>query len=157
MKKEGDQKSPAGAFLLGQAFGYDDGLPEGAHGYPYLHIAASTSCIEDANSHYYNQVIDPATVSRADWSERDSMRRPDGLFRWGIVVAHNAGEPERGAGSCIFLHIWRGLGKGTAGCTAMPQEFVEELVRWLEPGSHPVLVQLPEAQYERLRSSWVLP
>jgi L,D-peptidoglycan transpeptidase YkuD (ErfK/YbiS/YcfS/YnhG family) len=63
----------------------------------------------------------------------------------------------RGAGSCVFLHIWKGLGKGTAGCTATTSDTVEETIRWLDVSSHPVLVQLPESEYLRLRSAWSIP
>jgi D-alanyl-D-alanine dipeptidase len=156
-KKEGDQRSPAGTFLLGPAFGYRDVLPEGAKGYPYLHLRPGTSCIEDGHSKYYNQLVDPRTVTKADWAVRDEMFRADGLFRWGVFVQHNASETLRGAGSCIFLHIWRGSGKGTAGCTAMAPEAIEEILRWLDAMHHPVLVQLPENEYARLRSAWGLP
>lgn len=156
-KKEGDQRSPAGAFLLGSAFGYGDGLPDGAKGYPYLHLRQGISCIEDSRSKYYNQVIDPAAVTRADWSARDEMLRSDGLFRWGIVVEHNVPDALRGAGSCIFLHIWRGLGRGTAGCTAMAPEAITDLITWLNAADRPVLVQLPQPEYVRLRSGWALP
>ncbi len=54
-------------------------------------------------------------------------------------------------GSCIFLHIWEGPGKGTAGCTAMGSLSMEEVLRWLDGEKRPVLVQLPRAEFERLR------
>jgi L,D-peptidoglycan transpeptidase YkuD (ErfK/YbiS/YcfS/YnhG family) len=157
VKKEGDQKSPAGAFELGPAFGYREALPDGAKQYPYVHVRRGISCIEDMKSKYYNQVIDPSSVTHADWSVKDEMLRPDGLFRWGVIIEHNAKDTVRGAGSCVFLHIWRGLGKGTAGCTAMPGDNIEETLRWLDSSEHPVIVQLPESEYARLRSTWALP
>jgi L,D-peptidoglycan transpeptidase YkuD (ErfK/YbiS/YcfS/YnhG family) len=157
VKKEGDERSPAGVFALGPAFGYTEALPDGAKRYPYVHITRAISCIEDKKSRFYNQVIDHATVVQADWSARDDMLRADGLFRWGVVVEHNTRDTVPGAGSCIFLHIWRGPGKGTAGCTAMPTVAVEETIRWLDPSHRPVLVQLPESEYTRLRASWELP
>jgi L,D-peptidoglycan transpeptidase YkuD (ErfK/YbiS/YcfS/YnhG family) len=157
VKKEGDERSPAGAFALGPAFGYKDVLPDGAKRYPYVHVRRGISCIEDSRSKYYNQVIDPSAVANADWAAKDEMLRPDGLFRWGVIIEQNAKETVRGAGSCVFLHIWKGLGKGTAGCTAMPVETVEETIRWLDPSERPVLVQLPESEYTRLRAAWALP
>jgi D-alanyl-D-alanine dipeptidase len=157
VKKEGDQKSPAGAFLLGPAFGYHESLPHGAKQYPYVHVRRGISCIEDSKSKYYNQVIDPSAITHADWSARDEMLRADGLFRWGVIVEQNAKDTVRGAGSCVFLHIWKGPGKGTAGCTAMPGEIIEETLRWLDPSDRPVLVQLPDSEYARLRGPWALP
>ena len=64
----------------------------------------------------------------------------DGLYRWGIVVGHNpANQP--GAGSCIFIHLWRGPGQPTAGCTAMSEENLPRILAWLDPALDPRLVQ----------------
>jgi D-alanyl-D-alanine dipeptidase len=84
------------------------------------------------------------------------MRSVEG-YRWGLVVEHNADAPVPGRGSCIFLHIWAGPEKGTAGCTAMEQTNLEELLRWLDSKKLPLLVQLPEGEYTRLRTAWRLP
>jgi len=71
------------------------------------------------------------------------MLRQDELYRWGILVDHNAGSPVAGNGSCIFMHIWRGPGEPTVGCTAMPAAEIEKVLGWLDPASQPLLVQLP--------------
>jgi D-alanyl-D-alanine dipeptidase len=34
---------------------------------------------------------------------------------------------------------------------------IARLLDWLDPGKSPVLVQLPQAQYEQLRERWKLP
>jgi D-alanyl-D-alanine dipeptidase len=75
----------------------------------------------------------------------------------GVVVAHNSGPVEAGAGSCIFLHAWSGPESPTVGCTAMPAETIREIVHWLDADAHPVLVQLTEAAYGDLRRPWQLP
>ncbi len=82
------------------------------------------------------------------------MRRPDELYRKGVVVAHNQPAVARG-GSCIFLHQWSGPQSTTSGCTAMAPTPLDALVAWLRPGA--VLVQLPEAAHRRLRRAWRLP
>lgn len=157
VKREGDGRSPAGAFALGRAFGSADDLPEGGKNFPYLHTLPSTYCIEDTRSKYYNQVIDVAGVtpgSRPGWSE---MQRADGLFRWGVIVRQNDADTKVGAGSCVFLHIWRGPGRGTAGCTAMAEDQIESVLRWLDPKAEPILVELPEPAYQELHDAWRLP
>lgn len=108
-------------------------------------------------SKYYNQVIDVAGVtpgSRPGWSE---MQRADGLFRWGVIVRQNDADTKVGAGSCVFLHIWRGPGRGTAGCTAMAEDQIESVLRWLDPKAEPILVELPEPAYQELHDAWRLP
>ena len=108
------------------------------------------------NSRHYNLVVDRGGVRDVDWKSSERMRAVEG-YRWGVVVAHNADPPLAGRGSCIFLHIWAGPDKGTAGCTAMAQPNLEELLRWLDARKRPVLVQLPEGEYARLRGAWRLP
>ena len=60
-------------------------------------------------------------------------------YRRGAVVQYNT-PATPGAGSCIFLHIWSGPSKGTAGCTAMSAENLDVLLRWLDPASNPRLL-----------------
>jgi D-alanyl-D-alanine dipeptidase len=85
------------------------------------------------------------------------MLRPDGLYRWGLVVDHNAEPVIAGGGSCIFMHIWLGPDMGTTGCTAMAQEQLESVLARLDPARRPLLVQLPRPQYKKLKRHWKLP
>lgn len=156
-KREGDGRSPAGVFSLGSAFGYAEDLPAQAKKFPYMQLQNSVYCIEDARSAHYNELVDTRSVPLKGWERKSQMLRPDGLFRWGLIVEQNDTDTVRGRGSCIFLHIWRGPKRGTAGCTAMPEEQVEKLLTWVDPSAAPVLVQLPDAEYERLRAPWQLP
>ena len=153
-KAEGDGRAPAGVFLLTTAFGY--ATADSANtGLPYLQATPDLECVDDAASRYYNQVLDRTSVA-ADWSSHEEMRRGDVLYRRGVVVAHNA-EAAPGGGSCIFLHVWRGPGSTTSGCTAMPEPSLAEVIAWLDHDAAPVLVQLPSSVYRRLRNAWGLP
>lgn len=155
-KKEGDGKSPAGIFRLSAAFGYAAKPKAGAVKLPYLEATPTLECVDDVKSAHYNQVLERGSVKRVDWQSSEQMRRADELYRWGVVVDHNA-QREAGCGSCIFLHIWSGAGKGTAGCTAMQAEKMEAVMRWLRGEQGPVLVQLPQAEFARLQAAWRLP
>lgn len=156
-KKEGDGRSPAGVFALEQAFGANKDLPEGAAGFPYLQTQSSTYCVEDVHSAYYNRIIDSSEVRVSSWQQWSKLLRSDGQFQWGLVVSQNAPDTKVGAGSCVFLHVWRGPSQPTSGCTSMASSEVEEILRWVDPAAHPVLVQLPEHEYEALRADWGLP
>lgn len=157
LKHEGDTRSPAGVFALSTAFGAAEALPAGAHGFPYLQATASTYCVEDVRSAHYNELVDAAQTKRVGWQRWSPLRRSDGLFRYGVVVRQNAPDVVVGAGSCVFLHVWRGEHQPTVGCTAMAADSIEEILRWLDPKAEPVLVQLPEPVYESLREAWSLP
>ena len=157
VKHEGDGRAPAGVFALALAFGAAEKLPPEAKGFPYLHTQSTTYCVEDTRSKYYNQIVDANEVKMTSWERWSEMQRADGLFRWGVVVRQNGPDTKNGAGSCVFLHIWRGFRQPTAGCTAMAVDQIQETVRWLDPAAEPRLVQLPEPEYERRRQVWGLP
>src|SRR6266568_963642 len=109
VKREGDGKAPAGIFRLASMFGYAPQPPAGWR-MPYVSLTPSSECVDDSKSKFYNRVIDRAIVS-SDWNSSEQMLRTDKLYRWGIVVSHNANPAIPGRGSCIFMHIWGGPGK----------------------------------------------
>jgi D-alanyl-D-alanine dipeptidase len=154
-KREGDGRAPAGVFTLTRAFGFAD---EGRASWlrvPYTPLTPTVECVDDTASTHYNRVVDRADVKTVDWNSSERMREVEG-YRWGVVVAHNA-RAVPGRGSCIFLHVWAGPSKGTAGCTAMEQPNLEALLGWLDSRKSPLLVQLPESEYARLGTLWKLP
>jgi D-alanyl-D-alanine dipeptidase len=155
-KREGDGRAPAGRFPLGTAFGFAPPAEMDQVRLPYRQLADGTECVDDPASVHYNTVVDRGAARRVDWTSSEKMRAID-LYRLGVVVRYNASPVRRGRGSCIFLHIWRAAGSPTSGCTAMPAGDLETVVRWLDPARHPVLVQLPAAEYARLRGAWGLP
>jgi D-alanyl-D-alanine dipeptidase len=157
MKHEGDGRSPAGVYRLETAFGADPSLPEGARGFPYLQASASSYCVEEVHSPHYNELVDTSLVKLPKWQRLSPLRRPDGLFHFGVVVTQNAPDKIAGRGSCVFLHIWRGEHVPTSGCTAMAPEAIEAILRWLDPKAEPVLVQLPEPVYRAVAARWALP
>jgi D-alanyl-D-alanine dipeptidase len=157
VKREGDGKSPAGIYRLGTAFGVAVSLPPGARGFPYLQALPTTYCVEDTRSIYYNQIVESTRVTPPSWEQWSQMARADGLFDWGVVVQQNAPEVQKGSGSCVFLHVWRGPKRPTAGCTAMARDHIQETLRWLDPSLGPILVQLPEPVFRSVRAAWGLP
>ena len=84
------------------------------------------------------------------------MRRGDELYHYGVVVGYNQ-PPVAGAGSCIFLHVWKSAQAGTDGCTAMDPAEMVSLLSWFDPRKNPLLVQMPQAQYQQMRKRWALP
>lgn len=159
VKREGDGRSPAGAFALEALFGYPDrqSLVAKMAKLPYWAVTPEVRCVDDPESIHYNRIVNRQIISKVDWISDESMLREDNLYSWGVVVAHNAERPVPGAGSCIFLHVWRGEGQPTAGCTASDAGVLAEIFLWLRADERPVLVQLPQSEYERLRASWLLP
>ena len=154
-KKEGDNRSPAGVFRLREATGYAAAPPAGTR-LTYRQATATLRCVDDPRSAHYNRLVDESAVKK-DWTSAEDMRRPDDLYRLAVWVGHNDEPVEPGAGSCIFLHFRETPRDVTAGCTAFDKGRMEELLAWLDPSAHPVLVQLPEALRQKLRAPWGLP
>lgn len=155
-KHEGDGRSPAGVFPLDTVFGFAPKAEAGWVRLPYVQLTDGSDCVDDGASAHYNTVVDRSAVPSVDWTSAEHMRTID-QYRLGVIVGYNARPPERGRGSCIFLHIWNGPGSTTSGCTAFDYQQLAALVKWLDPAKHPALVQLPAAEYERLRGAWGLP
>jgi D-alanyl-D-alanine dipeptidase len=156
-KREGDGRSPAGVFALPYAFGYAPADSVREIKLPYVQCLSSVECVDDTNSQYYNIVVDRQSVTKADWNSSEKMRMKDDEYRLGIFIAHNTSPTQPGGGSCVFMHIWKGPGIPTSGCTAMSPGVMESLLGWLDAQTHPVLVQLPDAEYRRLQKQWALP
>jgi D-alanyl-D-alanine dipeptidase len=152
-KHEGDGKSPAGVFAIGEAYGYAPAREDLA--LPYAQATAELRCVDDSESKHYNRIVSISDTD-VDWRSAEHMRRDDALYVLTIVVEHNIHDTEPGAGSCIFIHLWDGPDQGMTGCTAMPLDALEALARWLRPGAA-ALVALPRSEYEALRQPWRLP
>ena len=158
VKREGDGKSPAGEFQLGAAFGYAPPDSAGWLKVAYVQATPALQCVDDPASDRYNELRFRPADGPPPWASAEDMRRSDEAYRWGVVVEHNSGwQRVAGAGSCIFLHVWSGPTSPTAGCTAMDAGRLVEVIRWLDWGRTPVLVQVPSAVYARLRTGWELP
>lgn len=158
-KREGDGRAPAGVFAIGEAFGY---ASTGIGALPYLPTQATHYCVDVADSPLYNRIVDAADVGQSavagatEHMRLDLHNDGDIRYRRGFVIAHNAdGIP--GLGSCIFAHLLRRQGETTAGCTAMDEAALEEVLRWLDPARTPRFVLLPIGEYTRLAQAWQLP
>lgn len=159
IKQEGDGRSPAGVFGIGEAFGY---AAKARTALPYAAMQASHYCMDVSGSPLYNRIVDADTVGAdavvgSTEPMRLDLRKPgDQRYRLGFVIEHNP-QARPNAGSCIFAHLWKQPGEATAGCTAMADPTMDRLLTWLRPGQHPVFVLMPDDQYRSLRAEWKLP
>lgn len=159
IKHEGDGRSPAGVFGIGDAFGYAQHADTAL---PYDPMQASHYCMDVSGSPLYNCIVDARDVgTEAVAGSTEPMRLDlhaagDQRYRLGFVIEHNP-QAKRDAGSCIFAHLWKKPAESTAGCTAMDDATMTRLLGWLRPDQHPVFVLLPANEYASLRDAWQLP
>ncbi|HLM60097.1 MAG TPA: L,D-transpeptidase family protein [Pyrinomonadaceae bacterium] len=154
MKTEGDGKSPAGIFGLSSAFGTIE--KNNRIKLPYLKLEQYTECVDDVKSSQYNRIVNRMQIGNFDWKSSEKMLEIVPQYDLGVFVEHNW-EKQAGAGSCIFLHIWKDAKSGTAGCTAMSRENMETILYWLDAKKNPVLIQLSVEDYKKLQTTWKLP
>lgn len=155
IKKEGDQKAPAGIFRLTHIFGYEN---DSNYKMPYLYASKNLICVDDSSSNFYNEVAILDEMPKS----YESMRREDDQYKLGVVVAHNTSK-KKDAGSCIFLHIYKEKNAPTAGCSAMSLEDIKVITKLLDSKKNPLLIQIPKSsapeilqRYPQLKKSSLL-
>jgi L,D-peptidoglycan transpeptidase YkuD (ErfK/YbiS/YcfS/YnhG family) len=112
-KREGDGASPAGALRLRRVLWRRDRLARpAARALPGAPIGPRDGWSDDPRDPAYNRAVRlPSRFS----AER--MRRGDRLYDIVVETDWNA-DCAPGAGSAIFLHLWRAPRRPTAGCVA---------------------------------------
>jgi L,D-peptidoglycan transpeptidase YkuD (ErfK/YbiS/YcfS/YnhG family) len=137
-KREGDGKTPSGIYALNDAFGYAEKMDTGLR---YRQSGSEDVWVDDVESPNYNQWVhgDPHAKSF------EKMHRDDRLYSAGIIVEYNTSPIVKGAGSAIFLHVWRAGNKGTAGCVAMEEKNILALLHWLDASLTPRIILNPQA------------
>lgn len=140
VKIEGDDRSPAGIYQLGRPFGFAASSLAG-----YLQIGSDSVCVEDPSSPAYNKFASRWTVGLS--VNKEGMRATP-LYRRGLVVDYPTDAAHK-AGSCIFFHVWKRPGSGTAGCVTMPENRVALLQAFANRHATVVAI-LPEAALGRL-------
>ena len=157
IKREGDDKSPAGVFCLGEAFGFPTIEEMGNLKISYRPVTDYLECVDDVASQYYNQLLEKDKVESVDWESSERIHRSPNAYHYGVMVEHNTVDTQKGAGSCIILHCVSANGDSTAGCTTVDRAEMETLVYWLDTDADPLLVQLPLPVYRQLQQDWKLP
>jgi L,D-peptidoglycan transpeptidase YkuD (ErfK/YbiS/YcfS/YnhG family) len=110
-KREGDGKSPRGRWLLVDAYFRPDrilALPRA------IRLKPSDAWCDAPNDKAYNR-----KVSLPFATSNEHLWRDDEAYDILITTNHNQRPRLRGAGSAIFLHLWRKGATGTQGCIAI--------------------------------------
>ena len=161
-RRQGTGKTPAGTFAIPRAFGR---LADPGTQLPYRKF--------DRDDAWTYNPARPATynvyqTSRAGWAGYGGYAEhlwsygsqynyvavmdynlPGGPIRTGADGVRRAAEPaDTKAGGGIFLHVTNG--KVTAGCVAIPERAMRDVLRWLDPDRKPVIVVGPESAITRM-------
>lgn len=143
-EKEGDMKTPLGVFTLSTPFGI---LPDPALNDPYGRTVKNyLQLTEDhywcgQSGPYYNQLIDnrkpPEGYSPSGDDEHLIRYAPS--YHYSMFIEYNR-EGRAHLGSCIFLHC-TSRSPHTAGCVAIEEKLMRELILELTDGARIVIYQ----------------
>jgi len=121
--------------------------PQGSYGFQFMFGVNANPGVHFAWRHAYRYDYwddDPHSARYNLWTDirhHSAGADPEPMhnvpvYRYAAVIAYNRART-RGAGSAIFLHV--GDGQATGGCVSLPQADLLKIIRWLSPGSDPVI------------------
>lgn len=129
-KKEGDLKTPAGLYPIGDTFG----THPLALKMDYKYITADDKFIDDVNHKHYNAWVSGSTDAK---SHESMLIEP---YAYGAIINYNMNPTIAGAGSAIFIHVWRSPNSPTAGCIALEKKHLLMMLHWLNKAQHPYIL-----------------
>lgn len=138
LKREGDGGTPIGVFRIESILFRPDRTPIPRSILPSRAIRCWDGWSDDASDPDYNQPI-----RRPSTGSSEALRRPDPLYDLIAVLSANRDPVIPGAGSAIFLHVWRGARIPTAGCVAFPRKHLLWILETWTPQSRVVIGASP--------------
>jgi L,D-peptidoglycan transpeptidase YkuD (ErfK/YbiS/YcfS/YnhG family) len=129
IKREGDGKTPSGVYSFGRAFGTADD-PGAAT--PYTRLSDGDLWVDDPQSESYNKWVKNGEVDK-DWASAEDLSKETSAYKYAIAINYNTAPIVKGAGSAIFLHC--AAGRPTAGCIAVPEKSMMELLGFIDSGT----------------------
>jgi L,D-peptidoglycan transpeptidase YkuD (ErfK/YbiS/YcfS/YnhG family) len=146
-RHEGDGSTPTGVYGLESTLYGNRPNPGGLH-LRYHHLVCGDWWDEDPYSPEYNRFVHVPCGTRPAFAPGSEALWTEQLaYPYFAVLRFNV-DPVRGGadapGSGIFLHSW--VGGATAGCVALHEARLLNVLRWLRPGRHPMVMIGTDAQ-----------
>ena len=126
--KEGDRKTPVGVFQFTKAFGI---LENPGAKMEYIQVNKNHYWVDDSGSNYYNQFVCTEEVA-PDWSSAEHIMDYGKSYHYVLATSYNS-ENIPGVGSAVFLHCMSDRAEATAGCVAVPEVYMREIMRRVKP------------------------
>jgi L,D-peptidoglycan transpeptidase YkuD (ErfK/YbiS/YcfS/YnhG family) len=139
-KREGDGKTPAGAYGLGFAFGVRE---KPATRMFYRRVTPASCWVDDPQSPAYNRWVEvpEGEAPAPGWNSAERLGDYPDEYAYAVVIEYNTENTIPGRGSAVFLHCGS---KPTSGCVAVPEADMLRLLGWLDPAKNPVIcIEIP--------------
>lgn len=132
-KIEGDGKSPTGIFDLGQLYTYEASVNTSL---PYIQTNSEDKWIDDPNHENYNTHIRGNTTAKS--FEHLKLSSID--YKYCMVIEYNTHPVVKGKGSAIFFHLASPNYDPTAGCVAIQESDMDQILLWLSPNKQKAIL-----------------
>lgn len=126
--KEGDAKTPIGVYRFVNAFGI---LENPGTKMEYLKVNETHYWVDDSNSKYYNKLVEDNRIE-SDWESAEHILEYGDAYHYVLATSYNV-EGIPGKGSAVFLHCTSENADATAGCIAVPEVYMREIMKRVEP------------------------
>ena len=123
-KIEGDKCTPSGIYSIDQIYYRKDKLSLPKIDFQTTPINKNFGWCDDTTSSHYNKFIEFPFSHRAE-----ILFREDEIYNIICVISYNTNPIIKNKGSAIFLHIANTNYSGTAGCLALKQSDLIELLQ----------------------------
>ena len=132
-KIEGDGKSPTGIFDLGQLYTYEASVKTSL---PFIQTNSEDKWIDDPNHENYNTHIRGNTNAKS--FEHLNLSSID--YKYCMVIEYNTHPVVKGKGSAIFFHLADANYSPTAGCVAIKESDMDQILLWLDPNKQKAIL-----------------
>ena len=132
-KIEGDGKSPTGIFDLGQLYTYEARVKTSL---PFIQTNSEDKWIDDPNHENYNTHIRGNTNAKS--FEHLNLSSID--YKYCMVIEYNTHPVVKGKGSAIFFHLATPNYDPTAGCVAIQESDMDQILLWLDPNKQKAIL-----------------
>lgn len=125
-KQEGDGATPIGDFPIRLVYYRPDRVQGLTSALPLIAMQPETGWCDDPKTSYYNREIrEPFEGSH------ETLWRADNVYDIVAVIGYNDAPIVKGKGSAIFMHIARAGYTPTAGCIALAENDLKEIIKGL--------------------------
>jgi L,D-peptidoglycan transpeptidase YkuD (ErfK/YbiS/YcfS/YnhG family) len=138
---EGDNTTPEGMYPFGATmYGTE---PNPGTQFAYHQLVCGDWWDEDSSSPTYNTFQHVACGTTPPYAAESEALWTEGNAYPSMAVIDFNTPPTGPSGSGIFLHA--DVGQPTAGCVSLPLSDLDQVLDWLNPARHPVIVMGPDA------------
>ncbi len=140
-RSEGDGAAPEGIYAIGsEMYGVD---ADPGTKFPYHQLVCGDWWDEDPNSPTYNSFQHVACGTTPPFAGNSEALWTEGNAYPSMAVIDYNTPPAGPLGSGIFLHD--NIGAPTQGCISLPLGDLDQVLTWLNPALHPVIVMGPDS------------